>query len=67
MKYEALLRKEMEINKYYDPASKKSKKHRHLDDIHKDILEDLDNFGFARFSWKVTKGQTYGKGSTNTD
>lgn len=53
-KYEALIKKEIDINSYYNPLSKKSKKHRHLDDIHKEVLEDLDNYGFPRFSWKLT-------------
>lgn len=43
-KYQKLIDKEIALNKYYDPHSK-SKHHRHLDDIKKDIEEDLNNYG----------------------
>ena len=44
-KYALLIKKEVEINKYYDPKSNKKEKHRYLKDIYQEIKEDLENYG----------------------
>jgi len=46
-KFEALEKKEKQLNAYYDPqGSEKNKRHRHFIDIYQDYNEDMKNYGY---------------------